>query len=576
MQRSGTSAEPVVVEIGAAAPAGSGAPEPGDARAKDGGVHEKKDGSEERGLRHAIGRMIPVPHFMALASLDVWLRLLVQARFRVGPMYLGRLAANLFTSYFGTLAALPERLLLAPVLWMKFGRREPVVEHAPGTLVVLGYFRSGTTHLQYLLSCDRRFRTPVWAQSILPHGWAASWAVARFVLIPFITNSRPQDDVALGPAWPSEDDFGVSNMCLASAMPGRFLMPREYEHYSRFHALEGLSERELTRWRRAQASLLWKISRLSPRRMLLLKSPSHTARVAELRRMLGENVKFVHISREPHEVVRSNVAMYERLGIYHLQHAPEDNVSRERVVREYLRTEEKFLEESADLGPDRLCRVRYQDLIADPEGTVRRIYGQLGMELTDEALESMRGYLYRVRAYRTASQKSGGKKAVETEKDPRLVEMASRFGHEAPAVPKALPAEPREIGTSERRQTLAWWVAPVTAVLLWGAWLFIAWAASNRLDTLVWPVGAIIGWVTIKTAGIGTRRLGVYCAVLTALTLVAVTGPATTLAYGWTGKDYWKNIYEAFDDITSWLYLVFGVITAYRFASRTQVKPPGL
>lgn len=531
------------------------------------------------GLR-ALGKLVPVPHYMALASLDVWMRLLFTRGAKLGLAYVPRLATNLFTSYFGTLTALPERLLMAPVLWWKFGREKtgcpPTVEHKPGTVVVLGYFRSGTTHLQYLLSCDRRFKTPMWVQSIIPHGWAVSWLFCRFALIPFITNSRPQDDVALGPAWPAEDDFGVSNMCLASPTPGRFLMPRQYEHYSRFHALEGLSDRELSRWRRAQASLLWKITRLAPKRILLLKSPSHTARVAELRRMFGENVKFIHISRDAHEVVKSNVAMYERLSIYHLHDAPAGTDWRERVTREYLRTEEKFLEESADLGPERLCRVRYQDLIADPEGMVRRIYAQLGMDLTEDVVESMRVYLHGVKTYRTAAQKEPKEKGPDTRiADERLDALSARFGHGEPPIAKVAAAEPKDPGTSVRRKRAAWWVALGTALGLIGPWLFVIWVFKDRLDALVWPIGAVIGWAAIRTAGVGSRKLGVYCAILTALALAAVTGPATTLAYGWTGPDYWRNIRGAYDDLPTWLMVIFGVVTAYRFASRTQVKPPG-
>jgi hypothetical protein len=536
----------------------------------------EKAGHERAGAGSFFRKLIPVPHYMALASLDVWLRLLISRRAPVQLAYLPRLAANLFTSYFGTCATLPERLILGPLLFFKFRSRSPRVEHGPGTVVVLGYFRSGTTHLQYLLSCDRRFKTPIWAQSILPHGWIASWTLARFALTPFITNSRPQDDVALGPDWPAEDDFGVSNMSLCSAMPGRFLLPKQYAHYSRYHGLEGLSERELTRWRRTQAALLWKITRLRPNRVLLLKSPSHTARVAELRAMLGENVKFIHITREPNEVVRSNVSMYERLSIYHLQDAPGLDACREDIVREYVRTEEKFLDESADLGPERLCRVRYQDLIADPEGTVRAIYGQLGMELTEDALESMRSYLYRVRAYRTASQKAPRSQKEVTPPDPRLEALAARFDHQAPAIPKVLPGTPKDIGTSERRQRMAWYVAPATAIALAAAWMTSAWLVGNRLDNVIWPVGAVIGWAAIKTAGIGSRKLGILCAILTLLVMVCVSGPNTILAYGWRGRDFWLNIRQSFDDLTTWMYLSFGMVTAYRFASRTQVKPPGL
>src|SRR4051812_11139807 len=93
---------------------------------------------------------LPSPHFMAFAPLDAWVRLL--ARHGAAPRYWLRIAFGLFTSCIGTVLTLPERVVLAPVLRARAARNGARLEHGPGVVVILGYFRSGTTHLHYLMS----------------------------------------------------------------------------------------------------------------------------------------------------------------------------------------------------------------------------------------------------------------------------------------------------------------------------------------------------------------------------------------------------------------------------------------
>ena len=360
---------------------------------------------------------------MAFAPLDLWARVILRGR--ISPVYWLRLALGLFTSVIGTAITLPERLALAPVLAIA-GRRSGLrLNHGAGVVVVLGYFRSGTTHLHYLLSCDPRMRTPMWCETLAPQGFALSWSFLRIFMIPFISAKRPQDDVAIGPEWPAEDDFAVNNWTGASSLMGRFVLPREHAYYDRFHSLEGLSGAERARWRRTLWAFCWKACRLARRRTLLLKTPSHTARVAALAELFGERVKFVHISREPGAVVRSNVNMAERLSVFNLQTPRAGDDVRTRIEEEYA--------DSEDSGGHGGCRryrrvaeVRYEDLVADPLGELRRVYGELGLEWS-EALQARAGrYLSEVRDYKAAPAK-----APKASKRPRPKGKAVRAAKKA-------------------------------------------------------------------------------------------------------------------------------------------------
>jgi len=514
-----------------------------------------------------------MPHFMALASLDAWARLLFRRPRLPQPRYLLRIALNLAISYIGTCVTLPERLILMPYLFVRFRSPRPTL-HRP-VVVIAGYFRSGTTHLHYLLSCDPNMRTPRWAQVSAPSGFVLSWALVRWMMVPFVSNSRPQDDVAMGPEWPSEDDFALNNWNLASSLPGRFIYHSQHDHYDRFHFLENLSERELLRWRRTQAAFCWKLMAFAGKRTLLLKSPSHTARLRELSALFGPQLRVIHISREPDAVVRSNVRMAERLEPYALEPLPGQEEIRRRVIDEYVRTEEKFLAEASQLPPNSVAQVRFEDLIADPLGQLRRCYDQLGLEWTDSAERGFRRYLASVKDYKPRH----GAQPSTDDLDPELRALAHKFGHDRPAI-EHVPIEHEVRPRSERRAIAAIWIA---AVVLAAAWVGLAWLAKDRFDPLIWAFGILLGYVGVRVAGRGSMRLGAMASAAFVVLLLLGAYPATYLAYAHkyegTQADRlyhtWLAIKGNAQVANNMMFIIFGFVSAFRVATRKHVRPPG-
>jgi hypothetical protein len=521
---------------------------------------------------------------MAFAPLDAWARLLFSPTADLPFLYWPRLAFSLFTSFFATILTLPERLLLTPLLRRRSTLRTPPV-------IILGYFRSGTTHLHYLLSCDPRFRTPTWCETLAPQGFAISWAFLRLFMIPFVSAKRPQDDVAIGPSWPAEDDFAVNNWALASSLPGRFVLPRLHAHYDRFHSLASLTPRELNRWQQTQLAFCRKLGWLSPRRTILLKSPSHTGRIRELLALFGDSVRFVHISRDPTAVIRSNVAMASRLSIYHLQPpSPGEDDLAARITAEYLDTERRYLDQSAAVPPDRLVELRYEDLIADPLAELRRIYETLRIPWTAEFEQRALAYLTTVRDYKPAAGPAPRDAAPPSPLSDDLAALASRFGHTHPPRPKAeVPPTPLARSRPVRGSLYALIAAVACAVL----WMDQAWILRDRHDWLAWPVGVAIGWAAIRAGRAGSVGLGLLCAALTLVVILTTALPSTFLAdYAWRRESFPFNYRDLPMDRWEWFHIkkatrhglltwsnifwaFMGAVTAYRFASRPHVNPPG-
>ncbi|GIK20447.1 MAG: hypothetical protein AMXMBFR77_22910 [Phycisphaerales bacterium] len=525
---------------------------------------------------------------MGLAPLDVWVRLLWTCRFRIGPRYWVRLAAAVGTSVLATAITLPERVLLWAWLVWRFRWREASFVPRRDVVVVLGYFRSGTTHLHNLLATHPDVVTPRWVQAMSPQGFWLSWAFLGWALVPFLPNTRPQDGVAFGPDWPAEDDFAHNNWALASSLPGRLVMVRERERWGRFDSLDGLSAGELRRWRRAAAAFAWKVSAGKRGRTLALKSPSHTGRVRELDRLFGGRVRFVHIMRRAEEVVRSNVAMHRRLESQSLQAMPDEDALRERIVVEYMEAERRFLRDARELrlGPDRLVRVRYEGLVSAPAGELERVCRSLGLRWDDEVRERAERYLEAVGEYRASRHEEGGGDprllALERELEERL-EGGGWGGGEREEwrrglqgrAPSAGPASGE--GSAQGRRIAGMVSAWAAAVVGLGVWLLLAHLTSRRLDSLVWPLGAFVGSVALRVAGRGDWRLGL-CAV--AATLAAIAGsvwPLPEVSSGWVGADRISAIRTAYGTYNNnYLWMLFGALASYRFASRAFVRPPGM
>ena len=89
---------------------------------------------------------------------------LVRARHSL-PLLAARPSASSFSGRH--LLTLPERLILALYLRLR-GR---AIDRRPAPVFILGYYRSGTTFLQFLLNCDPNLYSPRRRQTFSPQGF---------------------------------------------------------------------------------------------------------------------------------------------------------------------------------------------------------------------------------------------------------------------------------------------------------------------------------------------------------------------------------------------------------------------
>lgn len=340
-------------------------------------------------LAGSFKRVFPLSNTGMLAPLDLWLRCLADARFRVGLIYLPRLVAILVLSTLNTVLSLPERLLLP---WLV--RRRPVAD----PVFIVGLHRSGTTHLHNLLALDPNFVTPRAYHIVNPVGFLFSGWLVTPILGAFMPWERPMDAVRFHLFTPNEEEFALAGVTRMSPYWG-LTFPRRGAQYDRFIYPEQLSGGELRSWKRHYLLLLRKLTFWRARRPLL-KNPFNTARVALLAEMFPR-ARFVHIYRHPSTVYRSNRHMAaEAHPLLQLQDPVHESRYMSRFLGHYRAMEDAFYRDAAKLAPSQVAEVRFEDLERDPAAEIRRVYRQLELTVDPRFEERLKRYLATVADYR--------------------------------------------------------------------------------------------------------------------------------------------------------------------------------
>lgn len=299
----------------------------------------------------------------------LWWSLLARNGFRVSPR---RLHLALGVSFFT-----PFNDLLGLIQHAVYGRKIEKTKLTHDPIFILGHWRSGTTLMHELLVLDGQFASPTTYACFAP--W--HFLISEKLMVKFgsslIPDKRPMDNMRAGWELPQEDEFALMN--LGAPTPYlRIAFPKSEPPWTNFIDMRGVAPEDLAKWRK---DLLWFVKALTLRhsKQLVLKSPPHTGRVAELLRLFP-NAKFIHMVRDPRKLFASTLRLWKSLEDIQGMQVEKDDERLKSYIWDCLNRMYAAFEAARDqIPPNHLVEVHYEQLIADPEGTVENLYNTLDL-----------------------------------------------------------------------------------------------------------------------------------------------------------------------------------------------------
>jgi hypothetical protein len=331
------------------------------------------------------------PRFWHGMCLGDWLKLLKLGRYRIHPLRVCMAGLITFFSAGNSVCALLQRLI--------YGQRIAGTEITNLPIFIIGHWRSGTTYLHELLVCDERLAYPTYYECFEPNQFLVTGWFAPILLWPLLPRKRPMDNMATGWSRPQEDEFAL--VAMGAPTPYfRMAFPNEPPPYNEFLDMEGCSADDLVRWRRDMKRFVQMLTLKKKGKRLVMKSPPHTGRIEELAKLFP-GAKFVHIVRDPYTIFASTRRLWVSLdwaqGLQHPHYRDLDEYVFSAFERMYL----GFNRQRGLIPANQLCELKYEDLVRDPLGQLRRIYEQLELGDFDAVSPKMEAHVGSQRDYKT-------------------------------------------------------------------------------------------------------------------------------------------------------------------------------
>lgn len=285
-------------------------------------------------------------------------------------------------------------------LWQEaqYGRKADKLQIQP-PLFVIGHWRTGTTHLHELLSLDERFASPTTFECFSPTNFLIVEEAYTRLLSFLLPSKRPMDNMKMGWDRPQEDEFALT--LLGARSPYRTLaFPNHGPVDTEYLDLAHLPPQAVRAWQKTLHRFLQRVALKNANRRLVLKSPTHTARLRVLVQLYPQ-AQFVHIVRNPYEVFPSTVNLWKSLYRTHGLQVPNFEGLEEFVFATFSRMMDRLAADRALIPEANFHQVRYEDLVREPEAEMRRIYERLNLGGFDRFLPQLQAYLATLKGYET-------------------------------------------------------------------------------------------------------------------------------------------------------------------------------
>ena len=287
-------------------------------------------------------------------------------------------------------------------------------------IFILGHWRSGTSHLQQLLSKDANYSTSTLFQLIFADSYCLSQRWLEPILNKFCKKLKTTysfQRIPLRLNLAAELDPGLCTIMSPYAYTWGHLFPWNFQYWSQMLVLN--DEKKAKGWIKDYDYLIKKLSFFYKKR-LIIKSPGDTARFHLLLKQYP-NAKFIYIHRSPISVFYSNRYLWSVIQKENsFQKISLAKIDR-HIINNYQITLSQYLKTRSNLNEDALIEIRFEALLQSPLSTLDAIFNQLKLGIPDQ--EAVRSYIQKTSGHKVKEYK--GEKSIES-----LIRRAWAFSFE--------------------------------------------------------------------------------------------------------------------------------------------------
>lgn len=288
---------------------------------------------------------------------------------------------------------------LAPIQERRYQKRlaNKPLEHAP--VFILGHWRSGTTFVHNVLSCDKHFGYNTTYQTVFPHLMMFGQPFFKKNMSWLMPDKRPTDNMELAVDLPQEEEFALANMCPYTYYNFWFFPKYQLEYCDKYMLFNDITPEELKVWEETFTKLI-KISLWNTGgTQFLSKNPPHTGRVRELVKMFP-NAKFIYLMRNPYTVFESTRSFFTNtIQPLKLEEFSDEQIEK-NILTVYERLYHKYEADKACIPEGNLIEVRFEDFEADALGMTKKIYDTLSLPGWEEARTAIEQYVGAKKGYK--------------------------------------------------------------------------------------------------------------------------------------------------------------------------------
>jgi omega-hydroxy-beta-dihydromenaquinone-9 sulfotransferase len=332
-------------------------------------------------------------YLLAGIQFRIFLYLVRNNKISLWPKYILRFLFVLQNSIWASLFAWREK--------QKYGKQIAAYIMPNDPVFIVGHWRTGSTYLHQLMNLDENLAAPSLFQTAQPNGFKVSYSYYRPLMKMVLGKTRPFDQIKNSMDEPQEDEFALVRLTGFSPMLG-LVFPKDKAFFLNRHSIFlPQSDDKLNNWKNHTKAFYNKLT-WSSKKQLVLKNPFHSFRIKELMEMYP-NAKFIHIYRNPLNVVPSTVKMWSIVGSQNTMNRMWKNPEISDVIETLDSLLEKVEKDKIHIPQGSFAEIKFEDLEKDVINTLKKAYNEIGLTFSSQFEQKLYAFLKENKDYKKNS-----------------------------------------------------------------------------------------------------------------------------------------------------------------------------